>query len=352
MTRSARSLAVLVALSFVSACGDDDAPPPTDAGGLPDSAMTPDTGVAEDAGVGVDGGGGVCNGPPGLYVPGSCEILAANVRPYDVSFALWADDAGKGRWVYLPPGTTIDTTDPNDWIFPMGTRFYKEFGLGAVRLETRMLEKTDTSPGLSSWNVTTYVWDAAQTTATELTTGADNVLGTAHDVPSRTRCGTCHRGSLDTILGFGAVQLAHDGAGVTLATLNAESRLTTPIDPSTAQVPGDAVERAALGYMHGNCGGCHRGSTAPGELRMHIEVGLAAASDATVYAGFGRMQSYRGAPATVTAQITPGDSAASLIVWRMSQRMETQQMPPIATELVDPTGLAAVTAWIDAQPPL
>ncbi len=344
---------ILVLIALVSACGDDDDDTPIFDAGTVD-ANEPDAGRVEDAGdhdAGALSDAG-CSGPPGLYVAGSCETLADGVRPFEPRYVLWADDAGKGRWVYLPPGEVIDTTDPDDWIFPTGTRFYKEFGLDGQRLETRLLEKTGTEPGLSSWNVTTYVWDDAQRTATETTTAVPDVLGTPHDVPSRSQCGTCHRGSVDTVLGFSAVQLAHDGAGVTLAALVSEGSLSAPIDPLEAQVPGDDVTRAALGYLHANCGNCHRGSTAPGELRLRVDVGVATPAETGAYAAFGYAPSYAGGPATITAQIAPGSPAQSLLLWRMEQRVETEQMPPIATEIVDAEGVAAVRAWIAAQPPL
>ena len=40
---------------------------------------------------------------------------------------LWADYATKQRWILLPPGTKIDATDPNEWVFPVGTKVWKEF---------------------------------------------------------------------------------------------------------------------------------------------------------------------------------------------------------------------------------
>ena len=43
------------------------------------------------------------------------------------TWRLWTDGAVKRRWVSLPPGGTIDTSDPDRWVFPVGTRFFKEF---------------------------------------------------------------------------------------------------------------------------------------------------------------------------------------------------------------------------------
>jgi hypothetical protein len=321
--RAGRALASVAALVALAACDDGGSPPPLE---------------------------GRCEGPPGLYVAGSCETLAEGVEPYAPSHALWSDGADKRRWVFLPAGAIIDTSDPDEWVFPVGTRFYKEFARDGLRLETRLLEKTGEDPGLSSWRMTTYVWDETQRTVREETRGVIDALGTAHDVPTRGECSTCHRGATDLVLGFGAVQLAHEGPGVTLATLVAEGRLSAPIAPETAQIPGDATTQAALGYLHGNCGGCHRGARAPGELRLRVAVGLARPEETDAYAALEHTVAYVGAPPAITAQIAPGNADTSLLVWRMTQRAAEVQMPPLGTEQIDDAGLTAVRAWIDALP--
>jgi hypothetical protein len=48
-------------------------------------------------------------------------------------------------------------------------------------------------------------------------------------------------------------------------------------------------------------------------------------------------------------RILPGDPDNSAIPWRMGKRTDDDApMPPIATEVVDDEGLAAVEAWIVA----
>ena len=50
--------------------------------------------------------------------------------------ALWSDGAVKRRFIYLPPGTTIDTTNMDEWVFPVGTKFWKEFSVDGRKLRT------------------------------------------------------------------------------------------------------------------------------------------------------------------------------------------------------------------------
>ena len=61
------------------------------------------------------------------------------------------------------------------------------------------------------------------------------------------------------------------------------------------------------------------------------------------------LQYWRGG--AITKRVFPGDPDASAIVARMSARGNEDQMPPLATEEIDPTGIAKVRAWIAALPP-
>ena len=49
----------------------------------------------------------------------------------------------------------------------------------------------------------------------------------------------------------------------------------------------------------------------------------------------------------VSGRIVPGNPSESSVVYRMGQRGNTAQMPPIATHQVDEAGLAALRAWVE-----
>src|SRR5579883_3455610 len=49
----------------------------------------------------------------GLYADIASKALAPRARSYAPATPLWSDGAEKQRWIALPPGTTIDATDPN-----------------------------------------------------------------------------------------------------------------------------------------------------------------------------------------------------------------------------------------------
>lgn len=61
------------------------------------------------------------------------------------------------------------------------------------------------------------------------------------------------------------------------------------------------------------------------------------------------LQYWRGG--AITVRVAPGAPDASAIVARMSTRDNDDRMPPLATDLTDPEGIAAVRAWVQALVP-
>lgn len=314
-----------------------------------------------------------CVGPPGLYVDAACTVPAPDLISYRPRFPLWSDGTDKERYLRLPPGTLIDGTDPDDWVFPVGTTFYKTFSIDGVRIETRVLEKVRDGVGPGVWAMRAYAWDAAQRGVREVS-GDDacpdcealrrDALGTDHDIPTRAMCRECHSGSRDVVNGFSAVQLA--GAGdLSPRGLAAAGRLR--IDEtafSAGGAPGDAIERDALGYLHGNCGHCHRAAPArecsadsccrtPAcltGLRLALRVTDDMPEETDTYAtAVGARAIYRGLG--WTCRIAPGNPEASVVMARMQERSSPAAMPRIGTEQVDLAGLALVSAWIARLPP-
>ena len=93
----------------------------------------------------------------GLFSNMATEVLAPGVLPFEPQFKLWSDGAAKRRWIFIPPGAAIDTSDMNQWRFPMGTKLFKEFTRDGVRVETRILMKTGLDD--ESWSGSAYIWN-------------------------------------------------------------------------------------------------------------------------------------------------------------------------------------------------
>lgn len=60
----------------------------------------------------------------GLYSDAEVGVLADDVIEFTPRYPLWTDGATKRRFLLLPEGGQIDTSDANDWAFPVGTRFF------------------------------------------------------------------------------------------------------------------------------------------------------------------------------------------------------------------------------------
>jgi hypothetical protein len=296
----------------------------------------------------------------GLYARGSGEPaaapeLAAGVRSYTPSYPLWADGAGKDRFVYVPACATIDTSDMDHWQFPVGTRLWKHFEVDGKRVETRMIHRYGSGP--SDWLYATYGWDEAQpndpSAAVAVLHGQPNTNHTLHDIPDPSACPACHGKLPDKPLGFGAIQLSHAGPGLTLQKLSDWGWLTRPARDGF-RVPGTPVQQAALGYLHANCGGCHNSD---GEIPRESPMKLRLLVAQTSYAQTDTVQTTIGVP-TLNAypelhgkpRIDPQSPATSAIYLRMSDR-DKFPMPPLATELPDTEGgVVAVKAWIESLP--
>lgn len=192
----------------------------------------------------------------GLYANAQSLELADGVLAYHPQFPLYSDGSEKRRWIRLPAGSRIDTRDMNDWIFPEGTRVWKEFARDGKRVETRLLEKF--GPGEDDWIGLAYVWDQSQRDAVAAPSGAIDVGGTSLDVPASGECMACHRGRKSRVLGFSAIQLSTEAnpGEVNLMDLASAGRLTHP-PAAPFRVPGNETEQAALGYLHANCSHCH-----------------------------------------------------------------------------------------------
>ena len=205
----------------------------------------------------------------GLCVDRACTQINAGISSYTPRYPLWADGAGKGRWMQLPPNGQIDTTDPDHWMFPVGTKFWKEFvakdaGGNDVRVETRFVWRIADNGVPADWFYVAYQWNATEDDTVAVPFGQRDANGTTHDIPNRVDCGNCH-GNLPQsfILGFGAIQLDHAAApgDIAIDDLIANGSLTQNPPGATQPhypLPGaGTTAQDAIGYLHANCGHCH-----------------------------------------------------------------------------------------------
>jgi hypothetical protein len=384
LVAGACALATGVGLAACSSAGGKAAAAPPDEGGTQgtldaapvdaatDSGSTPD--ALQDAGSShgddaqaADGGCPIDGGVPndlsctGLYADWTSKTVAADALPYTPAFVLWSDGAAKQRWIHLPPGTKIDTTDMDNWVFPVGTKIWKQFSVNGVRIETRLLWKT-----ADQWNFVDYAWSHDGQTSATLNAGATNVNGTTYEIPTVTECATCHYGRTDMVLGFDLLGVGAPGAqGVTLADLVAKGLLTQPPPATSITVPEDSTGKAAaaLGYMHVNCGStCHNANVNADAYVTQLYMKLLASQlfpdgGAAKVTALDTYTTAVNVPATLEPggvkymRIAPGDAGASLVplmaLVRDPDAGAFVPMPPIVSHVADTAGVAQVQAWIN-----
>jgi hypothetical protein len=341
-------------------------------------ASAGDTGA--DTGVGFADGGdfsGDCGvgsvGEPtdlrctGLYGDWTSKTIATGVVEYDPGLHLWSDGADKTRWIYLPPGQKIDTSDMDEWTFPVGTKVWKEFRLvlgdggtdgGAeTRIETRMIWKQ----AVGEWYRTTYRWtDDGVSDATELTSGQTDVAGTTYQIPTQDECDDCHNGRMDGVMGFEAVALSSPlASGLTMQALTSQGLLTAP-PAAPLVIPGSTSDAAVLGWLHMNCGvSCHNrgdGEAAQTNFYMRLDVAKLATEQATDTYTTGwnvPTQNFNIPDAGTTYRFHACDVGSSAAYYRADVRNGVDgvplgvQMPPQITHEVDQADMAAMAAWIN-----
>lgn len=348
LSRVKTSTGFLFGLGFAlgaTACGDNSAGPDDDCGAasncLPDAAI-PDAGppdaVPPEYPLTIDDTG-LCSDP-------QCQVIEPDVFEFAPQFRLWTDGAEKRRWIYVPPGATIDTSDMDYWVFPEGTKLWKEFVRDDTRVEIRYLHKA--GPDETDWKMISYVWNEAQDRAEPTLLHVTDALGTPHDVPSRNECRQCHERLRSRVLGFGAIQLDYDAPAGLLDLDDVIAKGWLSDEPAGVEprfpLPGTGSEQAALGYLHVNCGTCHNPSSdvvTPDPLMLlRLEVGaLEQPEDTPTY------QTTIDQPAG-DPRIVPGDVDASKIYRKFTSDTPALRMPPLGVEIIDPTGTTTLSDWI------
>lgn len=283
----------------------------------------------------------------GLYRDLATKTLAPDLIAFEPAYKLWSDGVDKRRWVRLPGGTTIDTSDLDHWELPIGATLFKEFSTGGKLLETRVIARL--GPGRWDYWMGAFIWDDEEADARFAPMGATDVRDTAHNVPTTTQCWTCHNGDPGHALGLSAIQL--DAAGQ-LDPLIEDGLLSHPPadDDRPLVPPGDEVTAAALGYLHANCGHCHNdfGSARPdADMDLRLRVGERTVEDTAIYRTTVGVELQNFMDDAFTYRVVPGEPDASAVLYRMTFRGKGQ-MPPLGTEEPHRDGIAFIEAWIEA----
>ena len=283
------------------------------------------------------------------------RLPAAGMVGYDINAPFWSDNAEKERFFALPSTTASFTPGTDgDWSTPLRSVIVKNFRLGTVMIETRLLMRQSNG----DWAGYSYEWNDAQTDATLVAVGGkEKTLSTqVWSYPSRAQCLQCHTSAAGFSLGLETQQLnknfTYSQTGINahqLSTLSAPAiaMLTPQITNPAAQAKlanpfgSDSLDLRARAYLHTNCAMCHRpgGSTGVG---LNLLASTALAQTSTCNA-----DPTKGTLGLTNAKIVaPGLPDSSVLLARANSRDPLVQMPPIGSHVVDANGVALLRQWI------
>ncbi len=344
------------------------------------------------AGGGAGGSGGMVDPMPtmlsqtGLYSDIASKKLADGVHPFQPAYALWSDGATKHRFVYMPPGGKITTDNMDFWQYPAGFKLWKDFSRDGKLIETRLLMKL--GDGISNWYMVAFKWKDDYSDAIAVPTGEMNAMGTMHDIPSKDDCKGCHASMNDYVLGFSAMQLSHSlPDSLNLAQIDQMGWLSTPIQAGGYPLPGTQVEKSALGYLHANCGMCHNFKGQVYKTKAALDLWTHLDQTQTIqqtraylsmvcdqwpgpngegdkftpitaceagHAKGAKMVTDISKPTRIAPGVPPKPEDSSihdLMSLRATDMAgQMKQMPPLGSEIPDPTGIGLVDAWINSLP--
>lgn len=323
----------------------------------------------------------------GLFeVAGGHIIPRPRIITYALATPLFSDYAQKWRTVWMPPGTSARYDPARTFDFPVGTIVSKTFyypvpasagdrvlkatpammqtGVGGLDLaHVRMIETRLLVRRASGWVALPYVWNAEQTEATLMRTGAEVPLDFVeggkttrfvYTVPNANQCAGCHTADFRdrklAPIGLKARHLNHDFAGENqLIRLEKAGFLSGAPAPDAAPRNADWMDEAspldarARSYLDINCAHCHSATgparvsglwldTPTADLR---KLGLC---KPPVAAGRGTGDRPFG--------IVPGHPDRSILEYRLASTDPGEMMPETGRSLVHQEGLKLIGKWI------
>jgi len=296
----------------------------------------------------------------GAFKDVSSLLPADGALSYKINLPFWSDGADKGRWFFLPDGAKITNHEHDQWAFPAGTVFVKNFELPAgkagttqsLRLETRLLVQGDGGEVYGA----SYRWRPDGTDADLVQIGRREEVASGYGwyFPGRQDCAQCHTHAAGGVLGLNTRQLNRESGSDAANQLEQWSRqglLTSPVTQAEAakfdRLPqpdeaGANLERHLDAWLDVNCAMCHQ----PGAI------------SGTFDARWGQhaARALLNAPAHFdlgldhARLLSPKDPWRSVALTRITTLEPGIKMPPLAHEHVDERAAGLMRRWVLAQP--
>jgi uncharacterized repeat protein (TIGR03806 family) len=289
---------------------------------------------------------------------------------YEPITQLFTDYAKKSRYVFMPEGMSASyVSDFETFDFPDGTILIKNFYYENVLpenerrvIETRLIYKHN-----GEWEFADYVWNEAQTDAEFDLSGSNHPLEVVLDngesvsfnyrVPSQAECMTCHK-KLEQASPIGPkpqnlnADLEYQEGIMNQLLKWAETGYLAPTYPDGIATvvdwedPTQDLKERVRAYLDINCGHCHSDNThcSYRNIRLGYEdnhrednLGVCLPPDEVL----------PGQP-MLEYIIDAGNSAESVMWYRMASTEENVRMPLIGKNLIHQEGLDLITEYINS----
>lgn len=315
-----------------------------------------------------------------LYKNIKIKKLNDQIYTFKPNYPLWTDGAQKNRWIYFPANSKIITDNKDNWLFPVGTIFWKEFSKNGLRIETRLIKKISNEIE-GAWLFATYKWNDDESEAKLIEFGETGARGTDHDIPSKGDCQWCHgkyvknpNGGWFTdirVQGFDAIQLSSESAfipecdtyqnpnpklentakRIQLNDLISDKRLSNNYNwkEVAPKMLGDKIDQAALGYLHSNCSSCH-GKTGQAQglgIDFKNNMGIEHFIDLPSYLTNFNVPTRMYRRSENFMRIAPNDITKSAVWVRVNSKTPGEMMPKIGRKTVDPYGVCVLKKYIE-----
>lgn len=352
--------------SFASACGDN----------LPRDQICGDQ--RDSAGFDVDAPFCEKLSTYALFTDTPRQLGAEGVLPYTVRTSLFADDAGKDRFIVLPDGATMGWRDREAFDLPVGSVLVKTFSFprdarDASRprqlIETRLLVHRE-----KGWEGAAYVYRpsgeaylAVEGAEIPVTWIDDKGQTRSHSylVPNKNQCKNCHEESEGMLSPLGPKARHLNGAGpqghngddgvianqldhwIELGALTgAPARSQWPQSAVAYDASSGTLEQRARTWLDVTCAHCHnpRGAARTSGLDLSLTATQAALGICKAPVATGRGSAGR------QFDIVPGKPDESIIMARLESTEPEIKMPELGRTLVDQEGVKLIREWITAMP--
>ena len=173
----------------------------------------------------------------------------------------------------------------------------------------------------------------------------------------------CHQGGRTEVLGFSAVQLSPQrdpgalhadpspSSGADVGALIERGLLVglpASLEAPPAISAASAIERTALGYLHGNCGHCHNEQGPLRNVGLFLRQAAGGSAERAIASTVNHpvRKPAPGQSDDATLRIEPRHPDRSALMQRMASRAPALQMPPLGTELLDRQAVDLLRRWI------